>query len=451
MDELYARREAIAKEIDELLVKDSFGPEDETRYNTLVSEDETLLKKIERTRAQEARKASMNTSQADPIKPDPTITSATNVEDRATGVHVTLDAGDRKFTSLVEQMQAMIDAEHKRGAIDQRLNRLAYTADFTKRAAGTGSIEGTGAYGGFLLDSEVAAGLLQRVYENNQVLSRCTRRTITTNAASMDVRAIDESSRADGSRFGGIRAYWKAELAQLTSSRPTFNLITFTPEKLTAMYYASDEMLEDVPFLAAEVENMFMQEIAFKIQDGLINGDGSGKPLGVVGASCTTTVSATSGQGSTTFIYDNVTDMLTSLWELVPGSAVWFVNQTVFPQLYEMSLAVGTGGAPIMLPPGGASGSPYNQLMGRPIIPIEQCQALGTAGDVILADMSQYYVVDKGGVNGASSIHLKFDYGQTAFRWTYRIDGRPIWKSALTSYKGSLSLSPFIILNSTRT
>ncbi len=446
MNELFERREAIAAEIDTLLAKDTLTDEENTRYEVLVSEDETLLKKIERMKAQESRKADMNKSNTPPIKPDPTPV----VEDRASGIQVTLDAGDRHFTNLTEQIGAMIDAEYKHNA-DPRLNRLAYTADFTKRAAGTGSIEGTGAYGGFLLDNEVAAGLIQRMYTNNQVLSRCTKRTISTNAASIDLRAVDESSRADGSRFGGIRAYWKSELAELTSSRPKFNMITYTPEKLTALYYASDEILEDVPFLAAEVESMFMQEIAFKIQDGLINGTGSGQPLGLVGSGATTTITATSGQGASTFIYDNVTDMLTSLWEQTPNSAVWFINQSVLPQLYEMSLAVGTAGSPVFLPPGGANSTPYNQLMGRPVIIIEQCQAVGTAGDVILADMSQYYVVDKGGVNAASSIHLKFDFGQTAFRWTYRIDGRPIWKSALTSYKGSLSLSPFITLNSTRT
>lgn len=444
MDELYAKREAIATEIDTLLTKDTLSTDEETRYEALVAEDETLLKKIERVKAQESRKATMNVSQTPPVKPDPTAAPDPKIE-------ITLDAADRSFTSLREEVGAICEAILKHGKVDARLTRLAYADDWTKRAAGTGSIEGTGAYGGFLLDNEVAAGLIQRMYENNQVLSRCSRRTLTTNAASIDLRAIDESSRADGSRFGGVRAYWKAELAEMTSSRPKFNLVTFTPEKLTAMYYASDEILEDVPFLTQEIDSMFRQEIAFKLQDGIINGDGSGKPLGVVSAGCTSTVTATSGQGASTFIYDNVTDMLTNLWEAVPGSAVWFVNQSVFPQLYEMSLAVGTGGQPILLPPGGASASPYNQLMGRPVVPIEQCQALGTAGDVILADMSQYYVVDKGGVNTASSIHLKFDFNQTAFRWTYRVDGRPIWKSVLTSYKGSLSLSPFVMLNSTRT
>ncbi len=443
MNELYERREAIAKEIDELLTKDTLSTEEETRYEAIVAEDEKLLEKIERMKEQEGRKASMNKSQNAPIKPDP-------ADNRASGIQVTLDAGDRPFRNLADQVAAIRDAGVG-GKIDVRLHRLAANEDFTMRAAGTGSLEGSGAYGGFLLDNEVATGIVQRMYTNNQVLAKCTRRTITTNAASIDFKAIDETSRADGSRFGGVRAYWKGELAQLTSSRPKFNLVTYTPEKLTALYYASDEILEDVPMLAAEIESLFLQEIAFKLQDGIINGTGAGQPLGVVGAGCTTTITATSGQGASTFIYDNVTDMITSHYEAVPGNSVWFINQSVLPQLFEMSLAVGTGGAPIYLPPGGASAAPYGTLLGRPVITIEQCQALGTAGDVILADMSQYYVVDKGGVNSASSIHLKFDYGQTAFRWTYRVDGRPIWKSVLTSFKGSLSLSPFILLNSTRT
>jgi HK97 family phage major capsid protein len=441
MKELFERREAIAAEIDTLLAKDTLNDEEEARYSSLIEEDEKILKKIERMKEQDARKVAMNQSANVPVKPD---------VDAASRVQVTLDEGDRPFQTLADEVRAVRDVTHG-GRGDKRLYRLAFNDDFTKRAAGTGSIEGMGSYGGFLLDTEVANDLLARMYNSSEVLSRCTRRTITTNAASVDIRAIDETSRADGSRFGGVRAYWKSEAAALTSSRPKFNLVTFTPEKLTALYYASDEILEDVPMLAAEMDTLFREELAFKIQDGIINGTGSGQPLGIVTAGCTTTVSATSGQGASTFIYDNVTDMWTSLWAGSQRNAVWFINQTVYPQLFEMSLAVGTGGAPMFVQPGGAPETPYATLFGRPIIAIEQCQALGTAGDVILADMTQYYVVDKGGVNAASSIHLKFDYDQTAFRWTYRIDGRPIWKSGLASFKGSQTLSPFIMLNSTRT
>ena len=42
------------------------------------------------------------------------------------------------------------------------------------------------------------------------------------------------------------------------------------------------------------------------------------------------------------------------------------------------------------MPPGGLSGQPYGTLLGRPVIPIEQCSTLGTVGDIILADLKQF-------------------------------------------------------------
>jgi HK97 family phage major capsid protein len=102
-----------------------------------------------------------------------------------------------------------------------------------------------------------------------------------------------------------------------------------------------------------------------------------------------------------------------------------------------MSVAVGTGGQLIYMPPGGLSQSPYGTLLGRPVIPIEQCQALGTAGDIILGDFSNgYLLAEKGGIKTDMSIHVKFDYDESVFRFVLRVDGQPVRATALTPYKG---------------
>jgi HK97 family phage major capsid protein len=79
-------------------------------------------------------------------------------------------------------------------------------------------------------------------------------------------------------------------------------------------------------------------------------------------------------------------------------------------------------------------------------MPIEQCSTLGDKGDIILADFSQYLLIDKGQMQNATSIHVKFVNDETAFRFVYRLDGQPMWNSALTPYKGSDTLSPFVTL-----
>jgi len=114
-----------------------------------------------------------------------------------------------------------------------------------------------------------------------------------------------------------------------------------------------------------------------------------------------------------------------------------------------MSLAVGTGGAPVYLPAGGASGSPYSTLMGRPVMPIEQCQTVGTTGDIYLASFGKGYIYSqKGGIQSDMSIHVRFVYDESVFRFVLRIDGQPLMRSAITPYKGNDTLSHFVKLNS---
>jgi len=62
---------------------------------------------------------------------------------------------------------------------------------------------------------------------------------------------------------------------------------------------------------------------------------------------------------------------------------------------------------------------------------------LGTAGDIILADLSQYLLITKGGPQLASSIHVMFIYDETTFRIVFRCDGQPAWNSTLTMKDGT--------------
>ena len=224
-------------------------------------------------------------------------------------------------------------------------------------------------------------------------------------------------------------------------------------KKLIGYTTCTDELLEDVSALEAWIMRAFASEFDFKIADAIINGDGAGKPLGILNAPCLHTVTAETGQGDATIVADNIDKMWMSRFGPNSGSYVWLYNQNIEAQLAQMNYGVGaTGGSLVYMPPGGISGSPFATLRGRPMIPIEQAATLGTAGDIILADLSQYVMIDKGSMQSASSIHVNFTTDQTAFRFVYRVDGQPMWDSVLTPYKGSTSYqSPFVVLSSTRT
>ena len=116
-----------------------------------------------------------------------------------------------------------------------------------------------------------------------------------------------------------------------------------------------------------------------------------------------------------------------------------------------MSLVVGTGGIPAMIVDLRDQTRPI--MLGIPIQWCEHCQVLGTTGDIILADMSQYNVAEKAGspgVQGASSIHVKFLENEQTFRFIARVDGQPMWKEPLTTKHGGSgnTVSPFVALAS---
>ena len=123
------------------------------------------------------------------------------------------------------------------------------------------------------------------------------------------------------------------------------------------------------------------------------------------------------------------------------------MNRAVLPQVWRMSQIVGTGGAPVTVT--NATQALPQTLLGAPIIVTEHCSVLGTVGDVILTDLSQYLTATKAGqaqVKQASSIHVAFLTDQLAFRFTMRVDGKGWWKSAQTQKDGTNTVSPFVTL-----
>ena len=127
--------------------------------------------------------------------------------------------------------------------------------------------------------------------------------------------------------------------------------------------------------------------------------------------------------------------------------AAWYITQEVESQLPFMTVDVGTGGTAVYIPAGGASAKPFGTLLGLPVIPIEQAAQLGDKGDILLADMSDYVTIVKGGIKTASSIHVDFMRDQTSFRFIRRVNGAPYTRTPLASRaKAAFTTSPYITL-----
>ena len=275
------------------------------------------------------------------------------------------------------------------------------------------------------------------MFETGVLASRCRRIPISARANSIKIPGIDETSRAS-TRYGGILGYWEDEAALKTASKPKFRKIELNLKKLIGLCYATDELLDDATALEGVIRDGFTSEFGFLLDDAIINGTGAGQPLGILNAGCLVSVAKETGQDADTVVTENVIKMYSRLFASSRPNGVWLINQNVEPQLFTMSLAVGTGGIPVYMPAGGLSGQPYATLFGRPVIAIEQAATLGDVGDIIFADLANGYILaEKGGIQSDMSIHVRFLYDESVFRFVMRLDGQPVRASALAPYKGS--------------
>lgn len=351
------------------------------------------------------------------------------------GLGFTADAS-RNFRSFGEQLQAIFMHYKTKGtSTDGRLMRAP---------TGAGEVDPTG--GGFLVQVDFAASIFMLAHDMGEVLSRVNKIPISASSNGLKVPGVDESSRATGSRWGGVISNWQAEGVAGTESRPKFRLVEFDLKKLISKMTVTDELLQDSSALTSIAGQAFSEEVTFMTEDAIVEGTGAGQPLGYINSPALVTVAKENGQAAGTVVKENIDKIWSRCWARSRKNAVWLINQDCEPQLNALNQAVGTGGQLVYLPPGGLSASPYATLYGRPLVATEYCAALGTPGDIVLADLSQYTIVDKNGVQMATSMHVAFDTDEMRFRITYRVDGRPMWHQPITPFKGTLTKSPFVAL-----
>jgi HK97 family phage major capsid protein len=314
--------------------------------------------------------------------------------------------------------------------------------------APTGMFEVSDTDGGTLVPPQFSNNIYERIVATNQILSYLSPIPITGNQ--MTFNAVKQDSRADGLRGGGTLGYWDGEANQYTNSHAQLRKVETRLHKLTVMTPVTDELMNDSPVaMGTFVSKMAVNEINFKVNDALVNGNGNGIPLGVHNANCKITVTAVSGQGNNTFVYANVLAMYARVTAGQRGSLIWLYNQDVEPQLLSLYMATGTAAGVAVFTPN-AQSTGFN-LQGRPALVIEQCQSLGTAGDVIAFATDGYVSITKGSIESFMSLHLRFDYDEQVFKWRFRLDAQPYDDVALTPYKGSNTTSSIVELSSTRT
>jgi len=412
--------------------------EDETKrmgeIEAGVAQCEADLKALEKRSGWEAKAAELRRFETPAIIPGDNGDRKI-VEDRKNYDAWPVEEADQFFQGVI----AMKRNQELPGNMNQELR----STFMESRVTGQGTL--IAADGGFLVPSTVSSTILRKIFSDGQIVNRTQAVPISVGDTA-EWNAVQENSRVSGSRYGGITVGRFGEGNGPTASTVAIERVKLELKSLGSLVYLTNKQIEDGPQMLTLVNDLVPQAIRFAIEDEIFNGDGASQMKGILNESATVSVAKETGQTAATIVYENIVNMYARMYAPSRSNAVWFINQDIEPQLMTMSLAVGTGGVPVYMPANHASGSPFGTLLGRPVVPVEHCATLGTVGDIVLADMSQYLYASKGGIRAAQSMHVKFVEGETALRFELRNDGKAWWPSALTPANGSNTLSPFITL-----
>ncbi len=326
------------------------------------------------------------------------------------------------FKNASEFFQAL--KAHSYGRTDQRL----------MNAVTTYGNEGVGADGGFMVPPDFSASVTKIVMGEGSLVSRLNPIVTSSNQVSV---TVDETSPWG---TAGIYAEWLAEAGSMTARKPSLKQVTAVLQKVGALVPLSEEFMQDAPALQSYITEKTAEAIGSKVNEALVNGDGIGKPLGLLKAPALITQTK-SASGSTAIAAADAGNMLS---RMVPGSignAFWLAHSSVLPKLWTLVL----GQMPIYAP--NYKESPWGSLLGKEVIVSEYCQDYNTAGDIMLVSGDGYLcAVKSAGVQTAISMHFYFDQAVQAFRAYTRVGGTPIATAATTRKNGSNTLGHIIAL-----
>lgn len=444
IQKLHEKKEKLAAEMKSLLEAE-LTAESEARVNAIKAEFDAADVQIAKLEAFEAASAKMQAAVQAPARKavDATVLPRPGATSFTGGDHAGATAGAFGFRNLGEfakVIQAASSSPNRSPAdVDPRLGKL-YAATLS-----TYGSEGVGADGGYAVPPDFRAEILKKLDGEEQLLPLTTQ--ITTASNSVTLPADEQTPWASS---GGVQAYWTSEATAITQSKPALRNVTVRAEKLAVLVPLTEEVIADASALSSWLMAKVPEVMNYKLNSAIIAGTGVGQPAGIIGAGGTVSQAAEGAQTAATVVYANVIKMYSRMRAANRKNAVWIANQEIEPQLMSMVVPAGaasTSSYPAYLPANGLSGKPFDTLLGKRVIYSEATSALGTVGDLIFADMSQYLsLVKGGGIRQDMSMHLWFDQDTMAFRFILRVGGQGWWQSTITRPGAKATFGSFVTL-----
>lgn len=406
--------------------------EERAKFAGLKKDHAALCQDISSERELETAKRAYGADRPDPDQAAATAATAAAGVRVEVGKHLADDDPKRGFKDHKDFMRAVMDAGRGR-KVDSRLAPLQAAAGSDEQG------EYSNPHGGYLVPHGVAPGILSIGAEADPLSGLTRQITMTAPTVSFNAR-VDKNHTTSVS--GGFTVTRRPETVDGTSSRMSFEQVVLTANEEFGLAFASERILADSPISFVELISAgFGDEFVANRMRERAGGTGVGERQGWLNAGCKIAVAKETGQTAATIVKANVDNMAARCWRY--SQAVWIANHSTRPQLKSLVQVVGTGGNSVPYFVSSATGQ--ETLDGRPIFFSEFAEAVGTEGDLVLINPSEYLEGTYRGMEQAESIHVRFAAAERAFRFYQRNDGQWWWRTALTPKKGT-TLSPVVTL-----
>lgn len=278
---------------------------------------------------------------------------------------------------------------------------------------------GDDAEGGYLVPDEYERTLVEALEEEN--LFRTLAHTINTASGERKIPVVASKGTAN----------WIDEEGPYEDSDDNFSQITIGAHKLGTTIKVSEELLRDSVFdLDAYISKEFARRIGAREEESFFNGDGNGKPLGILAESGGAEVGITSAS-ATAITADELVELYHSLKTPYRKNAVWVLNDSTIKAIRKLKDNNGN----YLWQPGLTADKP-NTILGRPVYTsVYMPEIAAGAKTIAFGDFKYYWIADRQGRSFKRLNELYAKTGQIGFVASQRVDGKLILPEAIKVLK----------------
>lgn len=296
--------------------------------------------------------------------------------------------------------------EYKKAALDAIRSNFRHVSNVMQ--------EGVDADGGYLVPDEYDSRLIKKLTEEN-VIRRLAHRLTTSGEHKINIAATTPA------------ASWIEEGGALSFGDATFDQIILDAHKLHVAVKVTEELLYDSMFdIESYLFDEFGKALANAEEDAFINGNGTGKPLGILAATGGAQVGVTAAS-TTAITADELINLVYSLKRPYRKNAVFLMNDQTISAIRKLK----DGNGVYLWQPALTQGE-TDRLLGYPVYTSQYMPTIEAGAKTIaFGDFSYYNIGDRGTRSFGELRELFAGNGMVGFLAKERVDGKLVLPEAV--------------------